>query len=175
MLESHDTSICFPDTSYPVANLTTWMSESISDFDISDISTVAQRRSKRMILDVLGVGMIGSKTEIAEKYRQFAEVTEGFHSNHRANVWGTGGLKASMSMAAYLNGASCHAMDFDDTWHPATHPSGPVLPALLALSEYLPQSMQPSLEELLVAFNIGIQVQGALLNCSSQARNIPHR
>ncbi|XP_033737261.1 cis-aconitate decarboxylase-like [Pecten maximus] len=159
----------------PAMNLTTWMSDHISCFSKAHISPLAQHRSKRMILDILGVGMIGSKTEIAKSYRNFAGIVEGFHSNHRASVWGADGLKASMGMSAYLNGASCHAMDFDDTWHPATHPSGPVLPALLALSEALPSSQQPSLEDILVAFNIGIQVQGALLNCSSQARNIPHR
>ncbi|XP_060072340.1 cis-aconitate decarboxylase-like [Ylistrum balloti] len=159
----------------PAANLTTWMSEHISNLSIADISPVALKRSKRMILDIIGVGMIGSKTEIANSYRDFAAYTEGFNSNHRASVWGTGGLKASTAMAAYLNGASCHAMDFDDTWHPATHPSSPVLPALLALSDTLPYSQKPSLEDILVAFNVGIQVQGALLNCSTQARNIPHR
>ncbi|OWF47416.1 cis-aconitate decarboxylase-like isoform X2 [Mizuhopecten yessoensis] len=163
------------EASLPAMNLTTWLADHISDFSIANISTVAQRRSKRMILDIIGVGMIGSKTEIADSYRQFGSTVEGFHSNHKASIWGTGGLKASMAMAAYLNGASCHAMDFDDTWHPATHPSGPVLPALMALSDVLPRSQQPSLEEVLVAFNIGIQVQGALLNCSTQARNIPHR
>lgn len=163
------------EASLPVTNLTNWMSEHISKFSMGDISPVAQHRSKRMILDNLGVGLIGSKTEIAKSYRNFAVTAEGFHPKHKASVWGTGGLKASTAMAAYLNGASCHAMDFDDTWHPATHPSGPVLPAILALSESLPPSQQPNLEDLLVAFNIGIQVQGALLNCSSQAKNIPHR
>lgn len=64
-------------------------------------------------------------------------------------------------------------MDFDDTWHPATHPSGAVLPALLALAESLPQ--QPSGLDLLLAFNVGIEVQGRLLRFSREAYNIPER
>ncbi|KAK7882376.1 hypothetical protein WMY93_028550 [Mugilogobius chulae] len=64
-------------------------------------------------------------------------------------------------------------MDFDDTWHPATHPSGAVLPSLLALAEALPR--KPSGLELLLAFNVGIEVQGRLLRFSREAHNIPER
>lgn len=66
-----------------------------------------------------------------------------------------------------------HSMDFDDTWHPATHPSGAVLPALLALAESLPQP--PSGLDLLLAFNVGIEVQGRLMRFSREAFNIPQR
>lgn len=64
-------------------------------------------------------------------------------------------------------------MDFDDTWHPATHPSGAVLPVLLALAETLPS--QPSGLDLLLAFNVGIEVQGRLMRFSKEAYNIPER
>lgn len=66
-----------------------------------------------------------------------------------------------------------HSMDFDDTWHPATHPSGAVLPALLALAESLPQRLSGL--DLLLAFNVGIEVQGQLLRFSTEAFNIPER
>lgn len=64
-------------------------------------------------------------------------------------------------------------MDFDDTWHPATHPSGAVLPALLALAESLPQ--RPSGLDLLLAFSVGMEVQGQLMRFSKEAYNIPQR
>lgn len=64
-------------------------------------------------------------------------------------------------------------MDFDDTWHPATHPSGAVLPALLALAES-PHSQASGLD-LLLAFNVGIEVQGRLMRFSREAYNIPER
>lgn len=66
-------------------------------------------------------------------------------------------------------------MDFDDTWHPATHPSGAVLPAVIALSEAFPQKKKTSGLDLLLAFNVGIEVQGRLLRFSGEARNIPKR
>lgn len=68
-----------------------------------------------------------------------------------------------------------HSMDFDDTWHPATHPSGAVLPALLALSDMMPPNSKPSGLDLMLAFNVGIEIQGRLMRFSNEARNIPKR
>lgn len=68
-----------------------------------------------------------------------------------------------------------HSMDFDDTWHPATHPSGAVLPVLTALSEALPQTPKFSGLDLLLAFNVGIEVQGRLMHFSTEAKDIPKR
>lgn len=68
-----------------------------------------------------------------------------------------------------------HSMDFDDTWHPTTHPSGAVLPALLAISESLPEKQKVSGLDLLLAFNIGIEVQGRLMHFSKEASNVPKR
>lgn len=66
-------------------------------------------------------------------------------------------------------------MDFDDTWHPATHPSGAVLPAVLALSDMMPASNKPSGLDFLLAFNVGIEIQGRLMRFSNEAHNIPKR
>ena len=68
-----------------------------------------------------------------------------------------------------------HSMDFDDTWHPATHPSGAVLPAVLALSDMMPANSKPSGLDLLLAFNVGIEIQGRLMRFSNEASNIPMR
>lgn len=66
-------------------------------------------------------------------------------------------------------------MDFDDTWHPATHPSGAVLPALLAASQMLPPSTKPNGMDFLLAFNVGLEVQGRLMHFSTETHNIPKR
>lgn len=68
-----------------------------------------------------------------------------------------------------------HSMDFDDTWHPATHPSGAVLPALLAASQMLPPNSKPNGLDFLLAFNVGLEVQGRLMHFSTEAHNIPKR
>lgn len=68
-----------------------------------------------------------------------------------------------------------HSMDFDDTWHPTTHPSGPVLSALMAVAEGVAEKQRISGCDLLLAFNVGIEVQGRLMSFSKEASNLPKR
>ncbi|XP_067083655.1 cis-aconitate decarboxylase [Osmerus mordax] len=128
------------------------------------------RRSKRMMLDTLGVGLLGTRTDVFNKALQFSQW---YKSTERSSVWGRSGLALPSQYAAFVNGIAVHSMDFDDTWHPATHPSGAVLPAILALAETMPTP--PSGLDLLLAFNVGIEVQGRLMRFSREASDIPSR
>ncbi|XP_037542518.1 cis-aconitate decarboxylase [Nematolebias whitei] len=127
-------------------------------------------RSKRMLLDTLGVGLLGSRTAVFNKALMYSQM---FMSEQRSSVWGRSEVTLPPHYAAFVNGIAVHSMDFDDTWHPATHPSGAVLPALLALAETLPS--RPSGLDLLLAFNVGLEVQGRLMRFSKEAYNIPER
>ncbi|XP_060612573.2 cis-aconitate decarboxylase-like [Anolis sagrei] len=137
------------------------------------LSEMVRHRSKRMILDSIGVGLVGSTTHVFDIALHFCQET--FSSSPVSSVYGRKGLKMSPPLAAFANGVASHSMDFDDTWHPATHPSGAVLPALLAASQMLPASSRPSGRDFLLAFNVGIEVQGRLLRFSREASNIPKR
>ncbi|XP_064569259.1 cis-aconitate decarboxylase isoform X1 [Zonotrichia leucophrys gambelii] len=130
------------------------------------------QRSKRMILDTLGVGLLGTSTEVFHKVAQYSKI---YSSDLSSTIWGHLDFRLPPLYAAFVNGVAVHSMDFDDTWHPATHPSGAVLPALIALSEAFPQKKKISGLDLLLAFNVGIEVQGRLLHFSREARNIPRR
>uniref|UniRef100_A0A3B3UU25 Aconitate decarboxylase 1 n=1 Tax=Poecilia latipinna TaxID=48699 RepID=A0A3B3UU25_9TELE len=129
-------------------------------------------RSKRMMLDTLGVGLLGTRTAVFNKVLKYSQVSRD-ESNHPSSIWGRSDRTLPPCYAALVNGIAVHSMDFDDTWHPATHPSGAVLPALLALAETLPS--RPSGLDLLLAFNVGIEVQGRLMRFSREAYNIPER
>ncbi|XP_045580658.1 cis-aconitate decarboxylase [Salmo salar] len=59
-----------------------------------------------------------------------------------------------------FNRVAAHSVDLDDAWHPAIHPLGAVLPALLAVSDILPNNRKPSGRDFLLAFNVGIEFQG---------------
>uniref|UniRef100_A0A3P9JHU4 Aconitate decarboxylase 1 n=2 Tax=Oryzias latipes TaxID=8090 RepID=A0A3P9JHU4_ORYLA len=127
-------------------------------------------RSKRMMLDALGVGLLGTRTTVFNKALKYSQT---FTADQRSSVWGRSDLTLPPHYAAFVNGIAVHSMDFDDTWHPATHPSGAVLPALLALAETMPS--RPTGLDLLLAFNVGIEVQGRLMRFSREAYNIPER
>jgi 2-methylcitrate dehydratase PrpD len=66
--------------------------------------------------------------------------------------------------AAFLNAISINVFDFDDT-HPGTilHPTAPVLPVLLALSEKMPISGRDFLD----AFAVGVEVECRIANAVS--------
>eukprot|EP00069_Balaena_mysticetus_P002688 bmy_04026T0 len=122
------------------------------------------QRSKRMILDTLGVGFLGTSTEVFHKAREYSKVRSSMSTLE---------LKPSVHIYSSNVSSTIHSMDFDDTWYPATHPSGAVLPVLMALSEALPPSPKCSGLDLLLAFNVGIEVQGRLMHFSKEAKDIP--
>ncbi|KAI1899582.1 hypothetical protein AGOR_G00063280 [Albula goreensis] len=142
----------------------------ISRWSTANLTDTVVQRSKRMMLDTLGVGIRGTQTSVFHKALQYSMRHQALEKSH---VWGRSGLYLPPLYASFVNGVAVHSMDFDDTWHPATHPSGAVLPALLALSEVMP--IKPSGLDLLLAFNVGIEVQGRLLRFSKEAQNIPKR
>ncbi|XP_018600464.1 cis-aconitate decarboxylase [Scleropages formosus] len=142
----------------------------ISNWNPAHLNDSIIHRSKRMILDTLGVGLLGTTTPV---FRTALQYSRRYGSLERSCIWGQPGLSLPPQYAAFVNGIAVHSMDFDDTWHPPTHPSGAVLPGLLALAETLPR--RPSGLELLLAFNVGIEVQGQLMRFSREAHHIPKR
>ncbi|XP_033370047.1 cis-aconitate decarboxylase-like [Parus major] len=179
------------------------------------LSQTVRQRSKRMILDSIGVGLVGSTTRVFDIALRYCRVgtalpppphasgadprgcwgcggwhhpcslqgcpdspsfpQELYSSVAVSSVYGKPGVKLSPTLAAFTNGVATHAMDFDDTWHPATHPSGAVLPALLAASQMLPPNTKPNGLDFLLAFNVGLEVQGRLMHFSTEAHDIPKR
>ncbi|KAK1170068.1 cis-aconitate decarboxylase [Acipenser oxyrinchus oxyrinchus] len=144
----------------------------IEGLKASHLTETVVERSKRMILDTLGVGLLGTNTSVFKKILQYSKV---YNARKASTVWGNSNISLLPQYAAFVNGVAVHSMDFDDTWYPATHPSGAVLPAVLALAEVLPQQSKPSGMDLLLAFNVGIEVQGRLMRFSKEASNIPKR
>ena len=65
--------------------------------------------------------------------------------------------------AALMNGISSHVLDYDDT-HPATiiHPGGPVLSAILALSEHRPVSGSDFVNALVLGVEVECRIGNAV-------------
>ncbi|XP_059935761.1 cis-aconitate decarboxylase [Mesoplodon densirostris] len=155
-----------------VLSVTESFAKVIHGLKVGHLTDRVIQRSKRMILDTLGVGFLGTGTEVFRKAREYSKI---YTSNVSSTVWGQPDFRLPPTYAAFLNGVAIHSMDFDDTWYPATHPSGAVLPVLMALSEALPPSSKCSGLDLLLAFNVGIEVQGRLMHFSKEAKDIPKR
>ena len=88
--------------------------------------------AKCCLIDWLGVTLAGAQEELSRILQAEAR-EEG--AKEQASVIG-GGFRTSLMQAALLNGTASHALDFDDVnLHMVGHPTVPVVPGLLALSE----------------------------------------
>jgi 2-methylcitrate dehydratase PrpD len=97
-----------------------------------DIPERVRHEAARALLNWLGCAVGGCCHETVE--RALAAV-QPFCGPPQAAVLGRA-ERVDILHAALLNGISSHVLDFDDTHARAIHPSAPVLPALLALSEW---------------------------------------
>ena len=116
--------------------------------------------ARKSILDGLGLALCGSRAKSGEIVRQYLKASGTVGS---ATVVGSP-LKSSVRLAAFANAVNIHADDYDDTqlavaedrtYGLLTHPTAPVLPAVLASAE----TRGLSGKEMLLAYNIGVEVE----------------
>ena len=141
--------------------LTKSVAEFIVHMKYEDIPADVIELGKKSILDGFGLALAGSASVMAPMARQYA-ATFGT-SNLRASVMGTA-MKAHPRLAAFVNGVSIHADDYDDTQLAAakdriygllTHPTVSVLPPAFALCELGGRSGQ----DFLLAYHMGVEIE----------------
>jgi 2-methylcitrate dehydratase PrpD len=147
----------FPKTS----GLTDYVSRFVATTTYSDIPDDVIELGKKSMLDGLGLALAGSKAQtgnISRRYVQSLGICEG-----KTTLIGSA-QASSPRFAAFVNGVSTHADDFDDTQLSAAkdrvygllvHPTVPVLPAVLALAEHAGASGK----ELMLAYHVGVEVE----------------
>src|SRR5436309_2025171 len=125
-----------------------------------DIPPDVIQLARGFILDGLGVALAGSTDECS---RIVQAQTRQIGGKAEASILGTP-LSAPASKAALANGVAGHAMDYDDTqlstskeavYGLLTHPTTPVLAALLAVAE----KAKISGEEFVLAYILGVEVE----------------
>jgi aconitate decarboxylase len=130
------------------------LSEHICRAIFDSIDTNLIPLSKLILLDFLAVCIAGSQEKPVE---YMIDVTNELGGSQRCSLTGRS-EKSSPLMATFINGISGHILDFENMWHPATHPASPTIPAILALSECYPISGK----DVILALIYGFEVQGRL-------------
>ncbi len=135
---------------------------------LKDAPSDAVAQAKRCLIDGFGVILAGSTVQGSAIVREYVKAgTE----KREATVLGSGGLTTSVAYAALANGASGHAMDFDDTqlsttpdrtYGLLTHPTLPALCAALAVGERKGVSGATFLEAFLVGFEVECKIAEAI-------------
>jgi len=102
-----------------------------------DLPTTVRKEGIRTLLNYVGVAVGGSGHDAVERAIQ---ALSPFGGARQASVLGRA-ERFDIMTAAFINGVSSHVFDYDDT-HLKTiiHPGGPVVSAILALSEFHPVS-----------------------------------
>jgi 2-methylcitrate dehydratase PrpD len=151
-----------PNGDFPkTPGLTDYVAKFVSQTRYEDIPGEVIELGKKSILDGLGLALAGSKAQTGALCRQYLEklgVCDG-----KATIIGSA-RKSSPRFAAFVNGVSIHADDFDDTqlavakdrvYGLLVHPTVPVLPAVLALAE----RGGASGKQLSLAYHVGVEVE----------------
>lgn len=132
-------------------DLAAWM----SGLAFEDLPGRAVDAARLCILDTIGSALAGSGSGVARRVLDYV-VEDG--GPGPAAIWGAD-RTARPDLAALVNGAAAHALDFDET-NPTSigHPSAVLVPCLLALV----QVHRCSGRELLTAFAAGYEVTAKL-------------
>jgi len=129
--------------------LTRYVSEFIVNTKYEDIPEDVIALGKKTLLDGFGLALAGSASVVSPVVRQYI-ATLGITAKS-ATVVGTP-MKVPPRFAAFANGISIHADDYDDTGS-ALHVAAPVLPPAFALCEEKGRSGK----DLMLAFHVGVE------------------
>jgi len=151
-----------PAVEFPKApGLTKAVAEFIVNTKYSDIPPDVIDLGKKSILDGFGLALAGSVSVMGPIARKYVQSLG--NGDVKASIIGTG-MKSHTRFAAFANGISIHADDFDDTQLAAakdriygllTHPTVSVLPPAFALCELGRRTGR----ELMLAYHVGVEVE----------------
>jgi len=149
-------------TAFPaITGLTRGVGEFIVGLRYAAIPEDVLELGKKSILDGLGLALCGSVAESGKLSRAYLK-SLGF-TRGDATVIGSS-MKVPARFAAFVNGISIHADDYDDTqlavaedrvYGLLTHPTAPALSAALAVAE----ARRASGLELMTAYHAGVEVE----------------
>src|SRR6195256_2754538 len=162
LLKSPPSAEGIPCSDFPKASgITDYVAAFVETTKYDDIPADVIELGKKSILDGLGLALAGSKAETGALCRQYVEKLG--ISGGQATIAGST-LKTSPRFAAFVNGVSIHADDFDDTqlavakdrvYGLLTHPTAPVLPPAFAIAE----AHNISGKALMAAYFAGVEVE----------------
>ena len=127
----------------------------VTDTPVTDIPRDVLAGAKDALIDTVGVALAGTLEPVAEIAARW--VNE-LGARPQATVWRQN-VATSPAEAAFANGMSAHALDFDDSLPSLRgHPSATMVPAALAVAEVT----RASGIQVLAAYALGLDIAGKL-------------
>ena len=153
-----------------MANETATLAAYVADLKFADIPPEVLERAKVLILDFLG-STIRARRD-AESTASLLKMLEALALDGKgeSTVFGDG-KTWTPAVAALLNGALGHSLDFDDTHADSSlHPSAPVVPAAFAVGEMVGASGRDVLTAIVAGYEVCCRLGNALDPTSHYAR-----
>jgi 2-methylcitrate dehydratase PrpD len=144
------------------ASLTNEVAAFVVQTRTADIPKDVAHLGKRSVVDGIGLALAGAASQTGEIARKYLRAL-GFVAEGGSTVIGSD-LSVPARFAAFANGISIHADDYDDTqlaiakdrvYGLLTHPTAPALPPALALAERDGRSGA----DLMLAYQVGVEVE----------------
>jgi 2-methylcitrate dehydratase PrpD len=135
--------------------LTERLARFAAETQVAAIPAPAMGAARDALMDTLGVAMAGTQEDVSAI--AFDWVREQ-GARGQSSVWGSN-LATSPAEAAFANGISAHALDFDDSIPTLRgHPSASMVAAALAVGE----SVHASGADVLASYAIGLEIAGKI-------------
>jgi len=150
-----------PTPAQPDHSLTGYVADFIVDTRHEDIPADVMHLGKRSVLDGIGLALAGAASEMGGIVRRYLD-EQGIDGADGSTVIGAN-ERLPARFAAFANGVSIHADDYDDTqlavakdrvYGLLMHPTAPALPPALALAERDGRSGR----DMLLAYQVGVEV-----------------
>ncbi len=143
-------------------NVTRELARFIRETSFDDLPDAVRHEAGRTLINWIGCAIGGANHETVARA---IEALAPFFGPPQAALLGRR-ERTDVLHAALINGISSHVLDFDDTHiETAIHPAAPVLPAILALAEFVPVGGRDFITALVIGieteFRIGIAVTPA--------------
>ncbi|HKE39296.1 MAG TPA: MmgE/PrpD family protein [Casimicrobiaceae bacterium] len=151
-------------------SLTAYVADFVLRTRASDIPDDVAHLGKRSVLDGVGLAFAGAASETGRIARRYLASLSLADAGGSTVIGGARRLPARF--AAFANGISIHADDYDDTqlavakdrvYGLLTHPTAPALPAVLALAERSGMSGRDMMTAYQVAVEVECKVAEAIL------------
>ena len=137
------------------------LAEFVANTQIKDIPVAVLRGSGHAMTDTMGCALAGTLEPVATAATQWLN---DIGARAQSTMWG-GGVRTSPAEAAFANGITSHALDFDDSLLSLRgHPSSTIVPAALAVGEAAKSSGQ----SVLAAYALALEVAGKIARALGQ-------
>lgn len=133
------------------------LAEFIVGTEYTDFSPEVIHGFKRALLDYLSVTITGSQMGTSKKVLHYLKSID--RSQHSCVI----GTKTRLSPlnAAFANGTSCHALDFDDGYtRGSVHPAGSCISSVFAVAEQVNAVPCDFLSAVIIAYDVTLRISG---------------